>query len=130
MDYPTQVKIPIAWGDMDAFQHVNNVIYFRYFESVRIQYLEELGLMNLMKTKGLGPILANTSCQFIKPLTYPDTITVSTKVKSVGNTSFVLEFMITSEKIGLAAKGEGVIVMFDYRNNKTVRIPDDIRGKL
>ncbi|MCB0148997.1 MAG: acyl-CoA thioesterase, partial [Caldilineaceae bacterium] len=46
--YPVVIEIPVAWGEMDAFQHVNNIVYFRYFESGRIAYFERAGMMNLM----------------------------------------------------------------------------------
>ena len=59
--FPVIVKIPVIWGDMDSFQHVNNVIYFRYFESARIQYFETLGWMDIIEKKAIGTILAYTS---------------------------------------------------------------------
>ena len=65
--YPIVAKIPVRWGDMDSFQHVNNVIYFRYFESARIQYFEAVGLMNIVEQLGIGPILGSTSCCYQTP---------------------------------------------------------------
>jgi acyl-CoA thioester hydrolase len=53
--FPVVVEIPVIWGDMDSFQHVNNVIYFRYFESARIQYFEAVGLMDIVETIGSRP---------------------------------------------------------------------------
>ncbi len=129
MDHPIQITLPIAWGDMDAFQHVNNVMYFKYFESARIKYFESVAAMKEMNHTGIGPILAHTSCQFKRPLTYPDTITVGAKVKSMGNSSFVMEYMITSEvlKGQVAAVGEGVIVMVNYKTGEKVPISDEMR---
>ena len=54
--FPVVTKIPVIWGDMDSFQHVNNVIYFRYFESARIQYFETLGWLKIIEKMGIGPI--------------------------------------------------------------------------
>src|SRR4051812_27249954 len=54
------VEIPVAWGDMDAFGHVNNTVYFRWFESARIAYFEKIGLNERMKRDKKGPILART----------------------------------------------------------------------
>ena len=42
-DYPVTIELPIVWGDMDAFQHVNNIVYFKHFESARISYFEKIG---------------------------------------------------------------------------------------
>ena len=58
--FPVVVAIPVAWGDMDAFQHVNNTVYFRYFESARIAYFERLEFMELMQATGVGPILGKS----------------------------------------------------------------------
>jgi len=57
-DYPVIIEIPLAWGEMDAFQHLNNVVYFRYFESARIAYFDAIEAMTVMETTGVGPILA------------------------------------------------------------------------
>ena len=77
--FPVVTKIPVIWGDMDSFKHVNNVIYFRYFESARIQYFETLGWLKIIEKMGIGPILGSTSCRYRIPLTYPDSVFVGAK---------------------------------------------------
>ena len=125
-DFPIQIHIPIQWGDMDSFNHVNNIQFFKYFESVRIKYFEEIGLIETMKKTGIGPILAKTSSQFLQPIQYPDNVTVGARVKSIGNTSFVMEYLIRSEKKGLAARGDAIMVVFDYTESKKRPIPLEI----
>ena len=66
-EFPVQVRIPVAWGDMDAFNHVNNVVYFKWFESARIAYFEHTESMGVMRAEGIGPILASTSCRYRAP---------------------------------------------------------------
>ena len=78
-DYPVSIEIPIAWGDMDAFTHVNNVVYFKHFESVRIAYFEKLSFMQFKDQTGIGPILASTQCTYKIPLTYPDIVTAGAR---------------------------------------------------
>ncbi|MFW9798525.1 MAG: acyl-CoA thioesterase, partial [Candidatus Thorarchaeota archaeon] len=73
-DFNFTVEIPIVWGDMDAFKHVNNTKFFRYFETARIKYFEKAGFIESMEKDSIGPILASISAKFIKPLFYPDTI--------------------------------------------------------
>ncbi len=124
------VEIPVQWGDMDAFGHVNNTVYFRWFESARIVYFEKIGLNERMKREKKGPILARTSCDYAKPLTYPDTVRVSTKVVKQGNTSFVMEYSVTSAKHGDAAKGEGVVVLIDYDKGGKVPLDDELRARM
>lgn len=122
-NFPVQVKIPVAWGEMDAYGHVNNIYYLRYFESARIQYFQEIGLHDIKSQTGIGPILAQTTCNYLKPLKYPDQITVGAKVRSISKSSFVMEYVIVSEKMGISASGEGVIVMYDYNHFAKAELP-------
>ncbi len=126
-DCQVSIEVPIAWGEMDAFQHVNNVVYFRYFESARIAYFERVGVFELMEASGVGPILATTSCRFKAPLTYPDTVTVAACVESLESDRFTMRYFVKSAKSGrVAAEGEGLVVFYDYNNNCKHAIPTDI----
>ena len=123
--YPIVIEIPIAWGEMDAFQHVNNIVYLRYFESARIAYFERLDLMGYRNQTGIGPILASIQCQFKIPLTYPDTVSVGTRISEIGEDRFMMEYGVVShEHQKIAAHGEGVIVSYDYRTNKKTSLPE------
>ena len=124
--YPVVVSIPVAWGEMDALGHVNNIIYFRYFETARMIYLERAGLIDIMKASGIGPILAKTSCTYKVPVYYPDTLAVGARVATIGNTHFNMEYVVVSEKSGTAAFGDGVIVTFDYKQNKKASVPEAV----
>jgi len=129
--YPVITEIPVAWGDMDAFQHVNNVMYFKYFESARISYFEEIAVMTIMKETGIGPILASTQCRFKIPLTFPDTVSVGARVKNMEKDRFVMEYAVVSQNYNkVAAIGEGLIVTFDYQNNCKVAVPDIIQSRI
>lgn len=122
------MNIPVAWGEMDAMGHVNNIIYFRYFESVRIEYFNRLNMMGYQQETGIGPILASTECRFKMPLHYPDTVIVGTKILSMEEDRFVMGYEVFSTKHKrIAADGEGVIVTYDYQNNKKVPIPEALR---
>jgi acyl-CoA thioester hydrolase len=126
--YPIVIEIPVQWGEMDAFQHVNNVVYFRYFENARIAYFEKLDVIEFMTRKGIGPILAATSCRFKTPLTYPDTVLVAAKVTTIENDRFIMAYRAFSTKHQkIAAEADGVIVTFNYRENKKVSVPEELR---
>ncbi|MDQ7093664.1 thioesterase family protein [Desulfosporosinus sp. PR] len=129
-DFPVQVTIPIAWGEMDSFGHLNNVYYIRYFETARIQYFREIGLLDLKLETNLGPILAQTICKYHKPLQFPDEVRVGAKIKSMSKSSFVMEHLIVSETAGVAASGEGVIVMYDYHASRKAEIPSVLRKRI
>ena len=124
------VEIPVAWGDMDSFKHVNNTKFFKYFETARIKYFENTGFIETMEKDAIGPILASTSCKFIKPLFYPDTITAGSRVTSIESDSFTMEYIIVSKSKGVAAIGSSKMVVYDYKASKKATLPDSVRKKI
>jgi acyl-CoA thioester hydrolase len=127
-DFPVIYETPVAWGEMDSMGHVNNIIYFRYFESARLAYFERVGFLDEMKRSGVGPILATTKCRFRKPLTYPDRIRVGATVSQVQEDRFTMLYCIESEALGaIAADGEGLVVAYDYRTKQKAPLPDSVR---
>ena len=127
-EYNVTKEFEVYWGDMDAFNHVNNTVYFKYFEHIRIVYLAESRFMESYQETGVGPILKTASCKFKFPLTYPDKILVGTKVTDISEDRFTMKFGIFSQthKI-LAAEGEGIIVSYDFTNAKKAAIPKIVR---
>lgn len=127
-DFPVVAEIRMAWGEMDAMQHLNNVVYFRYFETARLVYAERAGMWEHMKATGIGPILHSTGCRYKIPLTYPDTLKVGTRVIKVEKDRLVMDYVLVSERLQkIAATGVAVIVSFDYRAGKKVPLPDEWR---
>jgi len=122
------LSIPIAWGDMDALGHVNNTVYFKWFESARIKLFAEIGL-DASGPSGVGPILATTTCNFRRPLAYPGEVRVVASVPRVGNTSFVMDYGVYLEDL-LAADGTSVVVLVNYASGGKVQVPDAMRAKL
>jgi len=129
--YPVIIETPIAWGQMDAFRHLNNTTYFRFLESGRIAYFERLNFMEYMEETGVGPILASTNCRFRIPLTYPDNVSIGTRVSTIEEDRFTMEYVVVSHKHQkVAADGSGLIVCFDYKENKKVPVPAEIRTRI
>ena len=126
MIFPISLKMDVDWGEMDAYGHVNNTVYFKYFESVRMKYMEKIGAIDLMQKENIGPILAATSCKFKMPLIYPCEIEVFAGVKSIGNTSLVMEYKIEMDNKMVAAFGDSVIVIHDYTSKSNVSVPSTI----
>ena len=125
-DYPVTVDRDVAWGEMDAFQHVNNVQYFRYFEDARIAYFRQMGIYRPGGDFGdVGPILASTSCRFKAPLTYPDSLVIGARVTDLEEERFTFEYAVASGQLErVAAVGEGVIVSYDYEASRKVEVPE------
>lgn len=121
--------IPIRWGDMDAYGHVNNTIYFRYMEQVRVEFLESLGYR--VEPKGTAPVIINASCTFLIPLTYPGMLEVKMFFAAPGRSSIPSSYEIRLQgNDTLYATGEAKIIWTDVANGKSVPIPDDLRLRL
>lgn len=130
-NYPVVIEFPIAWGEMDAFGHVNNTVYFRYFESARANYFHRLDMWQFKEETGVGPILASIQCKFKAPLTYPDTISVGTTISDIQADRFTMKYLLVSHKLQrAAAEGEGLIVIYDYQAQKKTPLPDELRQRI
>ncbi len=130
-EYPVVVEVPVVWGEMDAFGHVNNIVYFRYFETARIAYFEKLDVPEFLLRDPVGPILAETTCRFRAALSYPDRVSIGARVESVGEDRFVMRYAVFSHRLGrLAAEGEGTLVCFDYRQNRKAAVPEKLRAQI
>ena len=129
--YPVTIEFPIKWGEMDAYQHLNNTVYFRYFEDARIAYFDKIELGRVKDETGVGPILASTQCRFRVPLQYPDRVTVASRISRLEVDRFVMDYLVVSHRHGkVAASGDGVLVAFDYDAGKKTTIPDSLRARM
>jgi len=120
--------MPIRWGDMDAMGHVNNTLYFRYIEQARISWFDSLGLRSLIN--GEGPSLINTSCTFLKQLSYPGTVEIRTYSGEVGRSSVTtyIEIRPSYDPDVVYAEGSAKIVWVDYIRGKSVPLPEKMRS--
>ena len=129
--FPVVVELPVFWGDMDYFRHVNNIVFFRYFESARIEYLERIGFRQEAQADGAGPILHSTQARFRRPLTWPDTVLVGARTVEVAEDRFTQEYRLVSRAQGeVAAEGGGILVAFDYAANRKVPLPERVRAAI
>lgn len=128
--FVVSIEIPVAWGEQDAFGHLNNVVYFRYFENVRMHYLERIGVLRSHNEEGIGVILASTTCDFKRPVEWPMGLTIRTGCTVVGNTSFTMVYEILDDVDVVVAIGSSVQVMYDYRNVCKVPVPAAIRAAI
>lgn len=111
--------IPVRWGDLDALNHVNNTVYFRYFEEARVQMMAQAGV-------AVSPekmcVLAHASCDFLKPLHYPAVAVVSQLLHRLGRSSVEMEVTLEREDEPgvLYAKGRYVLVYADSVSGKSI----------
>jgi len=127
-DFPLVITLPLVWGDHDAFGHVNNLVYLRWCETARVEYLMRIGLWPSLPPEGIGPILASVTCDYKRPLTFPDTVYVGTRVTRIGNSSFQMQHKVVSKGLDVvAAEVESTLVLLDYARNQAVPVPDRFR---
>lgn len=131
-EYPIVIDMPVAWGQMDAFGHVNNTVYFRYFEDARIEYLERIKFLRQEgDASDIGPILAHTECRFKLPVTFPDQLKIGARIVEMSDDKFKMEYALWSQQAQrIAAEGTGLVMSYDYVNNKRADIPDVIRQRI
>ena len=129
--YHVWITLPIQWGDQDAFGHVNNTVYLRWFESARIEYGNLAGLSQTGMGQNIGPILAAISCNYRRQLTFPDTVHVGARITRIGNSSLKMEHRLVSAALrDVAADGDSTLVAFDYAAQKPVPVPDSVRAAI
>lgn len=113
----------IAWGDMDALGHVNNARYFDYFQEARIEWLCDL---QIKMTENIGPVVVHVACTYLKPVVYPATVTLRSRIHSIGNSSMMMDHDLYQSNV-LMAQGNCKIVWVDYTKGKSVPLPEVMR---
>ena len=136
--WPIKTEIPVLWGDVDSFGHVNNIIYLKWCETSRVELFRKmydvktLDTENIQLGSGVGPILANFNCNYRTPIKYPDVIYIKTRISHIGNTSYGIEHQMYSknndEKI--VFDGSSVIVMVNYKNETKVQLDSEMKKTL
>ena len=121
----------MEWNNLDAFEHVNNTHFIRWFESARIAYLDRCDLLDWMKSQSHGPILASVHCHYRRPVFFPDTVRVGASIMRLGGTSMIIYHGVFSlDQRRIVADGESHVVLFDYARQRPVRIPETFRARV
>jgi acyl-CoA thioester hydrolase len=124
------MTLPIRWGDMDAMGHVNNTVYFRYMEIIRIEWMHGIGAAP--NPQGQGPVIVNAFCNFIRQLEYPGDVLAKHYVANPGRSSF--DTFITLERADapgvIYAEGGALTVWTDFQAQKSAPLPDWLRALL
>jgi acyl-CoA thioester hydrolase len=124
------MTMPIRWGDMDAMGHVNNTVYFRYMEVIRIEWMHGIGAAP--NPQGQGPVIVNAFCNFIRQLEYPGEVLAKHYIANPGRSSF--DTFITLERSDqpgvIYAEGGALTVWTDFQAQKSAPLPDWLRALL
>lgn len=130
-NFPVAIDIDVQWGEMDAFGHVNNVVYFRYFESARIAYMRHISAKGVFDLGRIVPVLAETSCRYQRPLRYPDTVTVGCTVTEMHEHGFAQEYEIYSaEQQQVVTTGVARIVLLDKHSKQKALVAPELHQEI
>ncbi|MDO6612747.1 thioesterase family protein [Shewanella sp. 1_MG-2023] len=124
-------EIPVAWGEMDALNHVNNVVYFRYFETARIDFFSQINMMADLKETAVGPVLSETHARYKRPVTFPDTLLVSVNISDVKENRFIMHYRIFSKaQQVVTTTGTANVVMFNFKTGQKAKLTPELLAAL
>lgn len=120
-------EIPVRWGDMDAYGHVNNTLYFRYFEEARFMWMLEKGVPLKSDTH---PVVVTIGCTFLRPIFHPETLRIDVFISEPGRSSFMVKYKVytTSQPETAAAEGYSKVVWVSSVDGKSVLLPELVRA--
>ena len=128
--FNTKITIKIDWADLDLFGHVNNVAFFKYVQTARVNYCELVGLTSLFDISKNSFMVASSQCQFKSPLHYPGELTVMCKVDWIRNTSFQLVYKLYNSSKVLVAEASDVLVVYDHHTKNKVLISEQLKNEI
>ena len=127
--FPHHQVVQTRWHDNDIYGHVNNVVYYSYFDSVVNRFLIEEGGLDIHNGEQVG-FVVESQCKYLQPLAYPEPVTAGLRVGKLGNSSVRYELGLFNSRGELCAEGHFVHVFVTKASNKPTPIPTNIREKL
>ena len=119
--------IPTRWADNDIYGHVNNVVYYSYFDTVVNQYLIEQGALDPVKSTVIG-LVVETQCEYFAPLSFPDVVHAGLRVAKIGNSSVRYEIgLFRNAENAASAQGYFVHVYVHRASRRSTPVPADMR---
>jgi acyl-CoA thioester hydrolase len=125
-----EMTMPIRWGDMDAYGHVNNTVYFRYMEQARVEWSHSMGYTVSLGSESM--LMMNGFCNFYKQLTYPGELILKTSIGAIGRTSMDVytSMALSTAPEDVVAIGGATMVWVDLKTNQSAPWPEHILQKI
>ncbi|HET7478911.1 MAG TPA: thioesterase family protein [Rubrobacteraceae bacterium] len=128
--FPHFQQIPTRWMDNDVYGHVNNVVYYSYFDTVVNEYLIREGVLDIERSPVIG-LVVETQCRYFEPVTFPDTVHAGLRVARLGRSSVRCEIgLFRNDSETAAAQGHFVHVYVERETRKTSALPEEMRAAL
>ena len=129
MGNPFTIRFAVRFRDVDVLGHVNNAVYFTYMEQARTEYW--MRLFQVEDLNDISFIVVHAECDFKRPARMGDQIEVKIRTSSIGNSSFVWDYeILNAANSEMFARGKTIQVYYDYKNQKSLAVPADVRAKL
>jgi acyl-CoA thioester hydrolase len=128
-DYAYSLELPTRWNDNDVYGHINNAVYYEYFDTVVNRWLIENGILTIGESETIG-LVVETGCAYFAPLTFPEPITAALRVTKIGGSSVRYEIGLFGQGEAAAARGHFVHVYVDEKTRRPVPMSDTLRKKL
>jgi acyl-CoA thioester hydrolase len=129
--FPVVTELDVGWSDMDSYDHVSNLVYFRYFQDARLVYLDRAGWLAARRETGRGPILKSTHATYRKALKFPDHLWVGARVTDLQPDRMTFEHKVVSRAWdAVACEGTAVVVSYDYRADAKCPVPAAVRAAI
>ena len=127
-DFTNILRLQVRWIDADSLGHVNNAQYFSYLESGRVEYCDKVLELQFVPGMKAGWILADIQCSYLQQIHFPQAIEVCSRISKIGNKSAtIIAHIYRQGESEPVATSQGIIVWFNYVQQKTERIPDSIK---
>ena len=128
--YPHRITLPTRWADNDVYGHVNNSVYYFYFDTVVNKWLIDNGLLEVGNSDVVG-LVVETGCSYFAPISFPDNVEAGLRVTKLGNSSVRYEIgLFKNDETQASAQGHFVHVYVDEKTRRPVKISDIMREKL
>ena len=126
--FPTNIEV--RFRDLDALGHVNNAVYFTYFEEGRKHFSKKV--FKVEDISDFKFIMVHVQCDFIRPIQFNDHVILQMWVKDIGSKSFSFEYRLvdSSDEAMVNAAGESIQVCYDYEKNRSIEVPAKMRERL
>jgi acyl-CoA thioester hydrolase len=130
-DFPVKLEILVQWRDMDMAHHVNNVVYLKWFEYARVEYLMQLADYQSNLFGGVAMVIASQQCKYVFPVTFPDTVVAGIRITEVTEDRYTMEcHMVSKKHQRLAAIASAVVVAFDLQKQQKTPLPTALKDKV
>lgn len=129
-DYPHTLIIPTRWADNDIYGHVNNSVYYFYFDTVVNKWLLENGLLEITKSEVIG-LVVGTSCDYFAPISFPDNVTAGLRAARIGSSSVTYEIgLFRNDETTASAQGSFVHVYVNEATRRPTPLSDSMKKTL